>query len=417
MDSKIKSAVITICICTCVLIVLIAVSSNLKKTAKQPTVSNTESVEESISEIPSKQIGNNTSAWKNDETFFDSEADTLALKILQESMTLQVKAVSEQKDLRIRVLDSRGNVKSGESFVFSVNRKKRNPKQYTDEDCDGVVYIDSLEADEYEISLMPIGEYIVPDKATTVEVNDRIKYEKLEDIELLFATKTSAEVTLDDLMVVSAVGYSDKKQDTAFAKDDAVYGVDVSQNNGEIDWDKVYKAGIRFVMLRAGFRGAITGDIIIDEQFSDNATKAARAGLEVGAYFFSQAVTEKEAVEEASALLKCCEQKTITYPLAIRVDQAGGFGRADSLEADYRTEVAEAFLKTIENSGQQACIYASSNWLQTNLDAKKIEKYVVWMSQLSKTPTDEFVFDMWQYTTKGKVPGIDGEVSISRSYK
>ncbi len=417
MDSKLKSAITAICIFTVLTVLVIALAAGSKKT-ERPGVSSSSKEDTVVSEHKdTKQIGNNTSAWIKDETFFDSDEDTLAMKILQNSLTLHVKAVSMEKDLRIRVLDYEEQVKTGEKFILSIKATGNESLTYEDEDLDGVVYAENLLPGEYEVSLLPLGDYIVPDLPIKVKVRDKVAYEKIEDIGLLFKEKTEAEVSLDDLMTVSSLDYADKKQDTAYAKDEVAYGVDVSEKDGEIDWKKVYDSGIRFAMIRAGFRGAITGDIILDEKFQDNATAAIRAGLNVGAYFFSQAVNEKEAVEEASALIECCKERNINYPVTIRIDQAGGLGRADSIDSELRTQVAEAFLKTVKNAGYDPCVYASSNWLMTNLDSKKLSKYTVWMSQLNKQPTDELVFDMWQYTTKGKVPGIQKEVSISRSYK
>lgn len=417
MDSKLKSAITAICIFTVITVLVIALAAGSRKTS--PVSASHTGADEIVESVQKdiKQIGNNTSVWMRDETFFDSDADTLAMKIMQDSLTLHVKAVSVEKDLRLRILDYEERIKQGEKFVLSVQSAGNEAMICEDEDADGIVYIENLLPGEYEVSLLPFADFIVPDLPVKVKVKERVSYEKIEDIELLFSEKSEAEIDLDDLMTISSLDYADKKQDTAFAKDETAYGVDVSEKDGEIDWKKVYDSGIRFAMIRAGFRGAITGDIILDEKFQENATEAIRAGINVGAYFFSQAVSEKEAVEEASALIECCSKRNISYPVAIRIDRAGGLGRADSIDSELRTQIAEAFLKTVKSAGYDPCVYASSNWLMTNLDSKKLSKYTVWMSQLNKQPTDELVFDMWQYTTKGKVPGIQKEVSISRSYK
>lgn len=155
---------------------------------------------------------------------------------------------------------------------------------------------------------------------------------------------------------------------------------------------------------------------MIDESFDQYATLANRAGLDVGAYFFSQAVNEKEAVEEASAVYACCREKNICYPICIRIDQAGGLGRADSLDRETRTKIAKAFLETAKGFGYEPCVYATSNWLKTNLDMKKLSGYRIWMAQFNANPVEDIYYDMWQYSSKGKVPGIDGEVSLSKSF-
>lgn len=419
MDSKLKRTVILLSTLTVLLVVAVVIISNGKKITGREKNTKSSEAEVSVS-IDSKtgerQIGNNLNAWRNDETFFDNEADTLAAKIMEEMITLDIKCVSIEEDIRVRVLDYEGKLKTGIPFQVVIARGS-SESLYIDSDQDGVIYQDGLSEGEYQVYLLPVDGYIVPEKQINVSVPKSVQYSPIEDIELLMVEKSEAERTLDDLMVVTADSYADKKQTNAFCKDDFMYGIDVKEDYGEIDWNAVYDSGIRFVMLRAGYRGAISGDIVPDEEFSEYATQASRAGLEVGAYFFSQAVNEVEAVEEASAVLKWCKNKNIRYPIAVRVDQAGGLGRADSLESGERTKIVEAFLKTVASQGYEPCLYASSNWLRTNLDSEKLGKYTIWMAQFNKTPTDEFYYDMWQYTSKGNVPGVEGNVSISRSYK
>ncbi len=419
MDSKLKRTVILLSTLTVILVVFAVILSNGKKITGREKNTGSSEAETSVStesKNGNRQIGSNLNAWRSDETFFDNEADTLAAKIMEDMITLDIKCVSVESDIRIRVLDYEGNLKTGIPFQ-AVIAKGSSETLYVDSDKDGIIYQDGLVEGDYQVYLLPVEGYIVPEGQTMVSVSETVQYSPIEDIELLLAEKSEAEKTLDDLMVVTADSYADKKQTTAFCKDDFAYGVDVKEDYGEIDWNEVYDSGIRFVMLRAGYRGAISGDIIADDKFSEYATQASRAGLDVGVYFFSQAVNEVEAVEEASAVLRLCENKNIRYPIAIRLDQAGGFGRADSLESGARTKVAEAFLKTVAGEGYEPCLYASSNWLRTNLDSSKLGKYTIWMAQFNKTPTDEFYYDIWQYTSKGKVPGIEGDVSISRSYK
>lgn len=417
MDSKLKGIVITLVTLSCISVVAIVIAANYRKIFKKSNnvlnSSETEVVSVSKDEL---MLGDNLSAFKNDPSFFDSEADTLAAKIMEEMSTLDFAFSSEEKDLRIRILDYEGKVKSGEEFEIELKRGSK-VNRYNDDDKDGIIYIDSLVSGEYEITLLPLEEYIVPDKSKKVTVNAEIPFKKISDISLLFSKKSEAEKIPDDCMIIGADAYAAKKQKTSFAKDEGFYGIDISEKNGDIDFEKVYESGIRFVMIRAGYRGAISGDIILDEKFSDYATKASRAGLNVGAYFFTQAINKKEAVEEASALLEVVKDRYITYPLVIRVDQAGGFGRADEISSEQRSEAVSAFLETIKAEGYEPCVYASSNWLKTNLDKSIISKYSVWMAQFESVPTDEIYYDLWQYSSKGNVPGIEGEVSLSQSYR
>ena len=420
MDSKVRRVVILLCVLMGLTVIGIVILVNIDtlKRNKKPSVISVTSEVVSAEKEESLQIGHDLDSWKKDASFFDKEPDTLAGKILDDMTNLSVKAVSIERDIRIRILDYEGGLMTGEAFKVAISSEKKpnDYENYSDSDKDGVITVDFLEPGKYYVTLLPIDGYTIPDKPTEVDVKSKVEYAFIEDVSLLFKEKTEAEARLDDTMVVGADTYADKKQSTSFAKDDYTYGIDVSNRNTVTDWKKVYDSGIRFVMIRAGYRGAISGDIVIDELFSQNATLANRAGLDVGVYFFSQAVNEKEAVEEASAVYEVCKEKNICYPICFRVDQAGGLGRADSLDRDARTKVAEAFMETVKGFGYEPCVYASSNWLKTNLDMKKLSKYRVWMAQFTANPIEDLYYDMWQYSSKGKVPGIEGEVYLSKSF-
>lgn len=425
MDSKLKRTAVLLSVLTGITIVAVVVAANWKSIVGRPSAPKeiTSSVQEDVpSDASSLFIGNNPNAWRTDEKFFDSEADTLAMQILENSISLDLKCVSVERDLRVRILDYQGDVKTGEKFSVKIKAVsgKGVGSEYTleDDDMDGVLYQSGLAAGTYTAVIVPLEGYITETEPVSVEVKDKAECAKIEDIELLFTTKTDAETAIDDLGVMSALDYADKKQATSLKDlEDVSFGIDISSATGEVDWEQVYNSGIRFVMLRAGYRGAVTGDIVIDDSFYVNAKNAIRSGLDVGAYFFSQAVNEKEAIEEASAVLELSKNVTLTYPVCIRVDRAGGLGRADSLDSEARTDIVSAFCNTIKNEGYTPCVYASSNWLNTNLEAKKLEKYDIWMAEFTKNPGYEGVYDYWQYTFAGKISGINGPVNLSISYK
>ncbi len=425
MDSRVKRTVVFLSIFLILVVLVIVGAANYKTLAKKinPNLTSSTSATEVTVANPGKtltsgslQLGNDLDAWKSDETFFDSEATTLAARLMEEMSTLTVKCVSIQNDLRIRILDYNQKLKEGIEFEIKL-KSEDEVKTYKDKNMDGVIYIDELKPGSYELSLMEVKDLIVPDKPLEIMVCDRVNYTYIEDIELLFKEKSEAETAIDDLMTVGALSYADKKQATKIGSDyTKAYGIDLSEINGEVNFEKLYAAGVRFVMLRAGYRGAITGDIVIDKKFKDYAHAAIKAGLNVGAFFLSQAINEYEAVEEASAIIKACEDVVITYPVVIRVDTAGGVGRADGIDSDTRTIVAEAFCETVKASGYDPCVYASSNWLVTNLDNTKLLKYKTWMAEFKSKPSYDEYYDMWQYSSKGKVSGVDGEVYLTVSY-
>ena len=140
----------------------------------------------------------------------------------------------------------------------------------------------------------------------------------------------------------------------------------------------------------------------------------AKAGLKVGVYFFSQAVNEVEAVEEASMVLSQVKGYKLTYPVFIDVEPSGG--RADKLSSGDRTKVINAFCQTIQNSGYRAGIYANKTWLETKLDMNVLNAYKVWLAQYASEPTYQGRYDMWQYKDTGKISGVTGNVDLNRSY-
>ena len=192
-------------------------------------------------------------------------------------------------------------------------------------------------------------------------------------------------------------------------------GIDVSKWNGNIDWKAVKNAGVSYVIIRCGYRGSTTGALIQDPKFKANIKGAASVGLKVGIYFFTQAINEVEAVEEASMVLDLIRGYSISYPVFLDVEASGG--RADSISKSARTEVCRAFCQTIQNGGYTAGIYANSTWLRTHINTASLTGYKIWLAQYAAKPTYNATrYDIWQYSAKGSVAGIKGDVDLNISY-
>ena len=192
-------------------------------------------------------------------------------------------------------------------------------------------------------------------------------------------------------------------------------GIDVSKWNGSIDWNAVKNSGVSYVIIRCGYRGSTTGALIEDPTFRTNIKGASGAGLKVGVYFFTQAVNEVEAVEEASMVLGLIKGYNISYPVFLDVESSGG--RADGIDASTRTAVCRAFCQTIQNSGYKSGIYANKTWLNEKMDAPGLSGYKIWLAQYAAAPTySRTKYDMWQYSSKGAVSGIKGNVDMNISY-
>ena len=195
-------------------------------------------------------------------------------------------------------------------------------------------------------------------------------------------------------------------------------GIDVSRYNGNIDWNAVKNSGVSYVIIRCGYRGSASGALVEDSAFRKNIQGASNAGLKVGVYFFTQAVNEVEAVEEASMVLSLIKGYNLTYPVFLDVEvTSGNNGRADHISVDTRTAVCNAFCQTIQNSGYKAGIYANKTWLTTHINTPALTGYKIWLAQYAAAPSySRTKYDMWQYSSKGKVAGISGNVDFNISY-
>ena len=193
-----------------------------------------------------------------------------------------------------------------------------------------------------------------------------------------------------------------------------ILGIDVSTWNGNIDWNKVKNSGVSYVIIRTGFRGSTQGALVEDNRFRQNIQGATNAGLKVGVYFFSQAINEVEAVEEASMVLSQVKGYNLAYPVFIDVEPSGG--RADALSSGDRTKVINAFCQTIQNGGYKAGIYANKTWLAQKMNISALSGYKIWLAQYNSTVTYGGRYDMWQYSDKGTVAGINGQVDMNLSY-
>lgn len=200
-------------------------------------------------------------------------------------------------------------------------------------------------------------------------------------------------------------------------KQTSYVGIDVSKFQDYIDFVKVRKAGINFVMLRVGARGYGTGQLIVDEYFSENIKRATDAGLDVGVYFYSQAVSEDEAREEANLVIENLGEYQISYPVAFDMELVeNDTARTDRLSRAERTSITKAFLDTIEAAGYKTIIYGNKQWLIKEIDMSKLTAYDVWLAQEEDIPDYPYKFTMWQYSRKGSVDGVAGYVNLNISF-
>ena len=204
-----------------------------------------------------------------------------------------------------------------------------------------------------------------------------------------------------------------------------VVGIDVSYHNGSINWTKVKESGIEYVIIRAGYRGSDKGTLNTDQKFHSYIQSAKAAGLKVGVYFFTQALNETEAIEEAQYTLQLVQNYQLDLPIAYDIeDYAGGrFTKADLSKAK-KTKNSLAFCQTIENAGYQAMVYSSTTWFVSELDSSSIaQNYGLWVARYnsySYAPGETSRYggkiDIWQCTSSAKVSGIGTNVDLNYFY-
>lgn len=194
-------------------------------------------------------------------------------------------------------------------------------------------------------------------------------------------------------------------------------GIDLSEVQDYVDFAAVKKSGIDFVMLRLGSRGYSTGQLVLDDYFSDNLKRATDAGLDVGVYFYSQAISVEEAEEEANMVIEHLGDHRISYPVAYDMERIlSDTARTDVLGKTERTAIAKKFMDTIKEAGYQVILYGNKEWLLKQVDLSKLTAYDVWLSQVADIPDYPYRFTMWQYNTSGKVDGVSGYVNLNISF-
>lgn len=351
-------------------------------------------------------------SWMNDETFFDEKQIGDGKYEVDEEKPATYRVSSIGKTIRVVVLDEFGKLITGRRFKANIV----DVGAYNDDDRDGIIYIDDISPGEYSIEIQNIMGYSLPEKPINVTVKSKIEYKAVADISYLIKTEADIDAAKEDTAT------NDASQDTTGTSavktvEGAVFGIDVSKYNGDIDWNKVKNEGVKFAIIRCGYRGSQTGAIVEDPFFRQNIEGATTAGIPVGVYFFTQAVDEREAVEEASAVLSLIKGYGLTYPIFIDSESAGGKGRADNLDVPTRSRVLQAFCETIRSGKYKAGIYASKNWFNNRLDISKLSAdNVTWLAEYAEQPSYGGVYQIWQYSSGGRIPGIEGRVDMNMSY-
>lgn len=190
-------------------------------------------------------------------------------------------------------------------------------------------------------------------------------------------------------------------------------GVDVSEHQGVIDWETV-ATQVDFAYIRLGYRGYTSGGMAMDAYYSSNIAGATEQGIPVGVYFYSQATTYEEGVEEANFVLRNIGDYALSYPIVLdREDPMSEDARTNDLTAEQHTQAALGFLETIQAAGRKAMIYTNRMYYALYLNLEQIYQYPVWFAQYADEPDWPYEFAVWQYTESGTVAGINGSVDLN----
>ena len=192
-------------------------------------------------------------------------------------------------------------------------------------------------------------------------------------------------------------------------------GIDVSKYNTNVDWSKVKEAGYDFAFIRIGFRGyGESGELKPDVLFEEHYSGAKAAGLDVGVYFFSQAVNEEEANEEAEYVLELLGGRELQLPVVFDPESIlDDDARTDNVTGEQFTKNSKAFMKIIDQNGYTPAIYCNMLWEAFNLDLAELDDYPIWYADYEPQPQTPYAFDYWQYTESGQIEGVEGDYDLN----
>ncbi len=208
------------------------------------------------------------------------------------------------------------------------------------------------------------------------------------------------------------------KGDSVLYENDQRYdyelGIDVSYHNGSINWQKVKNSGIDFVIIRAAYRGyGKEGNLNKDKYFDEYIKGAQAAGLDVGVYLFSQAISEEEALEEAEFVIDIIKDYELELPVVYDPESIlDAVARTDGVTGEQFTSNTKVFCSRIKDAGYEPMVYSNMLWEAFQFDLKEISEYPIWYADYELLPQTPYHFEFWQYSNRGHVDGISGNVDM-----
>lgn len=315
---------------------------------------------------------------------------------------------SVDSDLKIKVVGREGEAAEGREWKAYIQPEEGEETVLYDEDRDGVIYAGKLPKGDYRVHVDGAGD-------ASITIRDVIRMTAITDVRRIIAQESSVDAEKEDTEYrEEAAGEEAEPAMDDFDLSGGAVGIDVSKYNKNIDWQMVRDSGIEYAIIRAGYRGSSTGVLVEDPYFEQNLAGARTAGLKLGIYFFTQALNPTEAQEEAMAVASLVSPEDLDLPVYLDVEGSGSInGRADGLDRSVRSENIRVFCETLEDMGYEAGVYANKSWLTSQIDTSLLDPYDIWLAQYRmKRPDYEGRYSIWQYTSRGHVDGIEGNVDL-----
>lgn len=339
----------------------------------------------------------------------------------------QMEALEQQKLENEALAVGESNVRSEDLDFWDMYEKEKDPETSVSANNDDLIdRKDRPKEDDKPYKPLSFNNIMENNEDPIMQQEEPEVKDKNDDGKHLKARAKGKDETWYDIIEDLNKNNYDLKANLNMDEDNLTYkdknitskrGVDVSKYQGVIDWTKVKAAGIDFAMIRVGARGYGSAQLMLDDNFVANIMGARAAGLETGVYFFSQAVTEEEAVEEANFTVGALMNYGATYPVAIDVEWIeNDKARTDDLTPEERSKLAVKFCETVRSFGYKPMIYATRDMLIAGMLPDELKDYDIWLADdyRPEVGTDyPYEFNMWQYTKKGSVDGIPGEVDIN----
>ena len=238
---------------------------------------------------------------------------------------------------------------------------------------------------------------------------------RIEAIQIKLEKKNETSTSV----IENTVSIKENSSKMVNTEKNAKLGIDVSKHQGDIDWSKVKKSGVNFAMIRCAYRGYTEGNINEDIKFINNVRGAYKNGIDIGLYFYSSAINQVEATEEANYVLNLINKygirNYISYPIVIDVEDFEGT-RNYTLSVQERTNIVKAFCNTIKNAGFKPMLYSYTYFLEQKLYMNQLTSFDTWIADYYGNTWYSRPYLIWQFTDKGQIDGISVPVDLNYSY-